>query len=242
MKSICVMARKEIRSYFHSPLAYIFIGFFVSLSLVFFFFTEEFFGTGRAEVRGFFHWLPATLAMLVCGLTMRQWARENDIGSVELLMTLPASTTEIVLGKFLGSLFLVGLSLLFTLGVPITADIYGALDWGPVIGGYVGAFLMGGAYIAIGLFVSSWFRDQFVALLVSAVICGSFAFASHDMTLGWVAGSPALLSLFESVGFWSRFAGIERGIVEFGDIIYFLSITALFCFLNVAMLRNRRTA
>ncbi len=157
-------------------------------------------------------------------------------------MTLPASTTQIVMVKCFGCLLLVAVSLLFTLGIPITADIYGALDWGPVIGGHLGAILMGGAYISIGLFVSSWFRDQFVALLVAAVICGAFAFASHEMTLGWVAGSPTLHGFFSQVGFWSRFAGIERGILDIADVVYFLSITVLFCFLNVSMLRNRRAA
>ena len=243
MNKVMVLAGKEFKGYFSSWLAYIFIACFVLASLTFFFFVEKFLGAGRADVRGFFAWVPITLAFLVPGLTMRQWARENEMGSIELLMTLPASTAELVCGKFLGTLGLVAVALAFTLGVPITAEVLGDLDWGPVFGGYFAALLVGAAYVAIGLFVSTWFSDQFMALLIGWVTCGVLGMMSHEIVLGWMVEWPQWipdsLSFF---GFWGHFKAIERGVLDLRDIIFYLCATGMFLFLNVCRLRFMRWA
>ncbi|MEE9394991.1 MAG: ABC transporter permease [Planctomycetota bacterium] len=243
MSRICVLAAKEFKSFFSSWVAYFFILVFVMASLWFFFFHAEFFGRGRAEIRGLFEWLPLTLAILVPGLTMRQWAREREMGSIELLLTLPASTSELVLGKFFGCLALVFVALLFTLGIPITASSLGDLDWGPVVGGYCAALLLGSAYIAIGLLVSSWFTDQFVALITGWMICVFMAAISHESVLFWATDiSKTLADTLGFVGFWSRFDSIERGVLDFRDVAYYLSVTGLFLYLNTCRLRLQRWA
>ncbi|MCB9831263.1 MAG: ABC transporter permease subunit [Planctomycetes bacterium] len=241
MSKSLVLAGKEFRSYFSSWLAYIFIALFVAAALVSFFFLAGFFADGRAELRGYFSWLPLTLAILVPGLTMRQWAKENEMGSIELLMTLPAHTRDLVLGKFLGTMGFVAVALLFTLGIPITVEILGDLDWGPVVGGYAAALLLGGAYVAIGLYVSSWFHDQFPALLVGWLLCGLLAAVGHETVLGWCEALPAFVSrTFAFVGFWDRFRAIERGVLDLRDVAYYLSVTGLFLYLNVARIRTKR--
>ena len=243
MQKTLVLAAKEFRSYFSSWLAYIFIALFVVASMVTFFFLAKFFGNGRAEIRGFFEWIPLTLALLVPGLTMRQWAKENEMRSTELLMTLPAHTRDLVLGKFLGTLGFVFVALIFTLSIPITADIYGDLDWGPVIGGYLAALLLGAVYTAIGLFVSSFFDDQFPALLLGWLVCGILAALSHETVLSWLSQLPDGISDISSfVGLWGRFRAIERGVLDFRDLLYYLSATILFLFLNVCQLKARRWA
>lgn len=242
MSRILVLAGREFRGYFSSWLAYIFIGVFVIASMVTFFWVGEFFGNGRADVTAFFQWIPVTLLALVPGLTMRQWAREREMGSIELLLTLPARGAELVVGKFLGTLGLVAVGLLFTIGIPITAATLGELDWGPVITGYLAALLLGGAYVAIGLYVSSWFADQFLALICALIACSVFGLLSAPTVLGWVAEVPWLTTTFEFVGFWSRFESITRGILDFRDILYYATVTILFCFLNVTRLEFRRWA
>ncbi|MCA9319983.1 MAG: ABC transporter permease subunit [Planctomycetes bacterium] len=243
MNRIWTVAGREFRGYFNSWLAYIFVVLFVSVSMVAFFYVGEFFGTGRADVSPFFRSLPLTLLFLVPGLTMRQWARENEMGSLEILMTLPAQTWELVTGKFLGTMGLVGVSLLFTIGIPITAATLGELDWGPVIGGYAAGLLLAGAYVAIGLFVSSWFADQFLALVGGAVVCGLFGLLSWPVVMDWAAGLPEFLrDSSRFLGFWSRFDAIQRGVLDLRDILFYLTVTILFLFLNVCRLRLRRLA
>jgi ABC-type transport system involved in multi-copper enzyme maturation permease subunit len=240
MSRILVLASKEFRSYFSSWVAYLFIAIFFIATFSLFFFVEKFFGVGRADARGLFAWLPLTLAFLVPGLTMRQWAREREMGSVEVLLTLPASPWELVVGKFFGCLGLVAVALLFTIGMPITAAWLGDLDWGPVIGGYVAALLLGGAYVAIGLFVSSWFADQFIALIAAGFLCILLAVMSSEAVLAWADGVENLRETLSFVGFWSRFDAIERGVLDLRDIGFYLSVTLLFLFLNSCRLRLMR--
>lgn len=243
MNRVMVLARKEFRGYFTSWVAYFFIALFVLVSLLLFFFQAEFFAVGRAELRGLFAWFPLTLALLVPGLTMRQWAREREMGSIELLLTLPAKSGELVVGKFLGSTALVAVALAFTLGAPITAACLGDLDTGPVIGGYVAALLLGAAYVAIGLFVSSWFSDQFVALVTGWVVCLFLAALSNPDVLSALAGWPEwALETLSFLGFWSRFEAIERGVLDLRDVGWYVSVTALFLFLNAQRLRLQRWA
>jgi len=243
MSKVCTLAAKEFKSYFNSWLAYIFISCFVTASMFAFFQVGEFFGNGKAEISPFFEFLPMALLVLVPGLTMRQWARENEMGSIELLMTLPAKSWELVAGKFAGSMGLVAVALLFTCGIPITAASLGDLDWGPVMGGYLAALLLGSAYVAIGLFVSSWFADQFMALIGAAIVCSVFGLMSTPTVLGWLASFPEWFrNAVEFVGFWTRFDSIRRGVLDFRDLSWYGSMTLLFLFLNVCRLRLRRLA
>src|SRR5512141_1003193 len=154
MKQILAVTRKEVNSYFGSPMALIFLGAFLAATLFAFFWVDTFFARGIADVRPLFQWMPILMIFLVAALTMRQWSEEQRSGTLEMLLTMPVKAWQLVLGKFLAVMALVALSLLLTIFLPITVSLLGSLDWGPVIGGYLAALLMAAAYTAIGLFLS----------------------------------------------------------------------------------------
>lgn len=238
LKPIAVIARKEMRAYFGSPLALIFIGVFLAVTLFLFFWVDTFFGRNIADVRPLFRRLPTVLIFLVATLTMRQWSEEQRIGTLEVLLTLPVSRLHLVLGKLAAVVGLVTLTLALTLMLPITASILGDLDWGPVIGGYLAAILMVSAYAAIGLFVSSRTQNQIVALIVTVLICGAlYAVGTSDITK--FAGER-VATVFEAVGIGSRFASIERGVIDLRDLVYYASLTTIFVVLNVVSVDMKR--
>ena len=238
LRPIAVIARKEMRAYFGSPLALIFIGVFLAVTLFLFFWVDTFFGRNIADVRPLFRRLPTVLIFLVATLTMRQWSEEQRIGTLEVLLTLPVSRLHLVLGKLAAVVGLVALTLALTLMLPITASILGDLDWGPVIGGYLAAILMVSAYAAIGLFVSSRTQNQIVALIVTVLICGAlYAVGTSDLTK--FAGER-LATVFEAVGIGSRFASIERGVIDLRDLVYYGSLTTIFVVLNVVSVDMKR--
>ena len=172
MKQALAITRKELQGYFGSPMALIFVGTFLAITLFSFFWVETFFARGIADVRPLFRWMPALMIFLVSALTMRQWSEEQRAGTLETLLTLPVSPVQLVLGKFLAVVALVAVSLALTLFLPITVSLLGNLDWGPVIGGYLAALLLAAAYAAIGLFVSSRTDNQIVALISTMLLCG----------------------------------------------------------------------
>lgn len=168
---IMTTARKELRSYFLSPVALIFLALFLIVVLVDFFYYSKFFVRNLADVRPLFQSLPFLLVFLVAAVTMRQWSEEQKMGTLEILLTLPVRTRDLVLGKFVAGMGLVALALALTLPLPITVSMLGQMDWGPVFGGYIAALLLGSTYMAIGLCVSSRTDNQVVSLLVTAIIC-----------------------------------------------------------------------
>ena len=238
MKQILVITQKELRGYFGSPMALIFVGVFLAVTMFTFFWIDTFFARGLADVRPLFRWLPLLLIFLVASLTMRQWSEEEHSGTLEILLTLPLRIWQPVLGKFLAVLALVGVALLLTLNLPITAAVLGNLDWGPVVGGYLAALLLAAAYTAIGLFISSRTDNQIVALILTVAVAGLLYFLGTrglteftGTTLGGVLRGLATGSHFES---------IERGVIDLRDLVYYLTLTLLFLTLNVLSLDSKR--
>ncbi|NJN14374.1 MAG: ABC transporter permease subunit [Planctomycetes bacterium] len=168
MHSVLVLARKEFRQMFLSPIAYAFL--FVFVLFVTFMFFRTFFLYQVVSLNQFFEWFPLAYTIVIPGITMRTWAEERNQGTIEFLLTSPIETWQIVLAKFLSGLGLVALCLLLTIGVPLTVAGYGDLDPGPVWGGYLGALLMGGTCLAIGMFFSAFTRDQIVAFLLGVTV------------------------------------------------------------------------
>ncbi len=234
MKQILTITRKEFLSYVSSPMALIFVGAFLAATLFSFFWVDTFFARGIADVRPLFNWMPLLLIFLVAALTMRQWSEEQRSGTLEILLTLPVSYTQLVLGKFLAVLALVAISLGLTLFLPITVEILGNLDWGPVAGGYLAALLLSGAYAAIGLFVSSRTDNQIVSLISTVLLCGVFYILGSGGITEFVADTPA--AILKAIGTGSRFESIERGVIDLRDLVYYLSLSALFLALNVTSL------
>lgn len=238
MKQIRAIMRKELDSYFGSPLALIFIGVFLAVTLFVFFWVDAFFSRGIADVRPLFQWMPLLLIFLVAALTMRQWSEEQRSGTLEMLLTLPVRPVQLVLGKFFSVLILVAITLSLTISLPITVELLGNLDWGPVIGGYLAAILLAAAYTAIGLFVSSRTDNQIVALISTAVVGGLFYFVGSGGILEFVSGD--LESVLRALGTGSRFESIERGVIDLRDLVYYLSLTGVFLTLNVVSLDAKR--
>lgn len=238
MNALLTIARKELRALFQSPIAIIFLSVFLVLTLFLFFTQARFFSRNLADVRPLFEWLPLLLIFLVSAVTMRSWAEERKAGTLEVLLTLPIRTLDLVLGKFLAGMALVALALLFTIPLPFAVWLLGPLDWGPVIGGYFAALLLAAAYMAIGLCVSARTDNQVVALMVTLVLGG----------LLWLVGTDTVTSFFtvdtgellRAFGTGSRFESIERGVLDLRDIAYYLSITAFFLVLNGVFLEWER--
>jgi ABC-2 type transport system permease protein len=238
MKQAWVVTRKELSAYFGSPMALIFLGAFLVVTLFAFFWVETFFARNIADVRPLFQWMPILLIFLVAALTMRQWSEEQRSGTLEMLLTLPVRRIELVLGKFLAVMILVALALALTLFLPITVSILGPLDWGPVIGGYVAALLMAAAYAAIGLFVSSRTDNQIVSLIATVFLGGIFYLVGSSAATNLVGESVA--EILRAIGTGSRFESIQRGVIDLRDLIYYLSLTAFFLGLNIVSLDAKR--
>lgn len=239
MKQIFSITRKEVTAYFGSPLALIFLGVFLAVTLFTFFWVDTFFARGIADVRPMFRWMPLLLIILVAALTMRQWSEEQRSGTLEMLLTLPVRSVQLVLGKFLAVIALVGVALALTLPIPFTVSAIGNLDWGPVVGGYLAALLLASAYAAIGLFVSSRTDNQIVALIISVLLCGLFYLIGTGGVIDFV-GSGALADLLRALGTSSRFESIERGVIDLRDLVYYLSLTGIFLALNAYSLERKR--
>jgi ABC-2 type transport system permease protein len=219
MKNVLRVFRKEFKAYFVSPIAYIVISIFLILTGWFFFST--FFLYNQANLRNFFTLLPLTFAFVIPAVTMRLFSEEFNTGSYELLLTLPFSSTDIILGKFLAALAFVALMLLPTLAYGISIALLGDLDPGPWIGGYVGALLLGAAFSSIGLFASALTRNQIIAFIIGMAIC--FVLTLLDKMLFFLPQSA--LNVFQFLGADFHFQNIAKGILDSRDILYFLSVS-----------------
>ena len=232
--------RKELNLFFAAPIGYLFLALFLAVTLFTFFWAEAYFARNVADVRPMFEAMPVLMIFLSAALTMRMWSEERRTGTLEFVATLPASTWEFVIGKFLACWLLLALALLLTLPVPISVSLIANLDWGPVIAGYVAALLLGAAYIAIGLFVSAQSQSQIVALLMTVLVCGLFYLIGSptltQLTGGW------LTELLYALGSGSRFESITRGMLDVRDLYYYLSIAVAFLTLNVYALEKERWA
>ena len=225
------IARKELGLLFSSPIAYLFLAAFLAVTLFVFFWGEAFFARNISDVRPMFEWLPLLLIFLASALTMRMWSDERRGGTLELVVTVPASSAEFVVGKFLACWALLGIALLLTLPLPASVALLGDLDWGPVFAGYLAAALLGAAYLGIGLFVSAKTDNQIVALILAAFGCGVF----------YLIGSPFLVELvsnqvadaLRAIGAGSRFESITRGVLDLRDLYFYASVLAVFLALNV---------
>ncbi len=238
MRQTLSIIRKELSGYFGSPMALIFVGFFLAAALFSFFWVEAFFARGIADVRPLFRSMPLLMIILVAALTMRQWSEEQRSGTLEILLTLPVSHIRLVIGKFLAVVTLVAVALALTLALPFTVSILGDLDWGPVVGGYLAAILLACSYAAIGLFVSSRTDNQIVALMATVLICGVFYLLGSNGITDLLPDTPA--EVVKSISTSSRFESIERGVIDLRDLVYYLTLTAVFLVLNVVSLDRMR--
>ena len=238
LKVVWGIARKELTLSFSSAVGYLFLGAFLLATLFSFFWVETFFARNLADVRPLFEWFPVLLIFLTAALTMRMWSEERRTGTLEFVATLPVSTWEFVCGKFLACWWLLTIALLLTLPLPLSVAAMANLDWGPVIAGYIAAMMLGGAYIAIGLFVSSRTDSQIVSLIGATLICGTF-YLLGSATIAELFGG-VVRDFFTAIGAGTRFESITRGMLDMRDLYFYVSIAAVFLTLNVYALERGR--
>lgn len=236
MQVVAAIFRRELEGYFNSPLAYIVLPVFLLLVGIFSLYFSDVLAGGVASMRLIFFWMAVLLALLVPAVTMRLFAEERRTGSLELLLTLPVTEGQAVLGKYLAAVVLLGLALLLTFSYPVTLAGLGELDWGPVLGGYLGLLLMGGAYAAIGTAASCLTGNQIVAFLVSMALC------LVPYALGFFLQSvPAgLLPLLQYVSFDYHFNTLARGVLDSRSVVFYATVIALFLHVAVFSLEQRR--
>lgn len=237
MKGFMTIWKKEMKSFFYSPVAYVVLGGFVILTSWLFF--ENFWLRNQASVRSLFTNLPKMFLIFTPLITMKMWAEERASGTQDQLFSLPVSLTTLTMGKLAACLSLIVIALAFTLPYPIIAETYGNLDWGPVWGGYIAAFLLGSAYVSMGLFISSLTRTQIEAAFITIFVAGLLYIVGEPMVTGQIQ-DPAWYSFFTSVGMGARFRSIARGVLDVRDLLYYVSITAFFIVINVSVLRHRK--
>ncbi|MEM7138533.1 MAG: ABC transporter permease [Myxococcota bacterium] len=234
MKHALTIGGRQFRSYFNGPVAYIVIC--IVLLTLGFFFWKTFFLFGRASAREMFRWLGLILVFALPALTMGLLAEEKRTGTIELLITMPITEAQIIVGKFLGVLGLYAVLLALTIFYPMSISTLGDLDWGPVIGGYVGLLLQGAAILAIGLMASSWTSNQLIALFVALTL--SVFFWVLDKFLPLLPTNMA--SVLQWLSFDYHFQSMARGVIDLRDVLFFASITVFALALAFRALESRR--
>jgi ABC-2 type transport system permease protein len=238
MRTVFAISKRELVSYFSTPLAYVFIVIFLAMAGATTFYFGGFFERGQADLRPFFEFLPWLFLFLVPAISMRLWAEERRQGTIELLMTLPITMGQAVLGKFLAAWAFASLALLLTFPLWITVGVLGNPDNGVILASYLGGILFAGGFLSIGSCISAATKNQVIAFVLSVVVCFLFMLTSlppvMSMLSGWV--NPVLLDAVRSFSFWAHFQSIMKGVIDVRDLIFFASLITFFLFTNSLVL------
>lgn len=242
MKAAINVMRRELSGYFSTPVAWVFIVIFLVMSGVFTFYMGNFYERGSSDLDPFFQFHPWLYLFLVPAISMRLWAEERRSGTIELLLTLPLSTWQAVLGKFLAAWLFVGLALLLTFPVWITVNYLGNPDNGVILAGYIGSWLMAGGFLAIGSCMSALTRNQVVAFILSVVVCFVFLLSGLPMVTDlFSAWAPqALLDVIADFSFLAHFSTISRGVIDLRDLVYFGLVIGFWLLANTVVLELRK--
>ena len=243
MSSILTIIRRELGSTFTSPVAYVFLVMFLVLTGFFTFMIGGFFVRNEADLNSFFFWFPWLFLFLVPAVGMRQWAEERRQGTLELLFTMPVSVPEAVLGKFLAGWIFLGIVLILTCPIVFTVCYLGDPDPGPMVTGYTGSFLLAGAYLAVSGMTSAFTRNQIVSFITSTVLCLLLVLAGFPPVTGLLLkwGAPSgVLDFAAGLSVFYHFDGMQRGVFDLRDIVYFLSLMVLALVITGVALKNRR--
>ncbi|HUQ26220.1 MAG TPA: ABC transporter permease [Burkholderiales bacterium] len=243
MRTIWTIAKRELGAYFTSPVAYVFLVIFLLLTGFFTFTAGSFFERGEASLAAFFGWHPWLFLVLVPAVGMRVWAEERRSGTLELLLTMPISTWHAIVAKFLASWAFLAVALLLTFPAVITVNLLGSPDNGIIAAGYVGSFLLAGAYLAVTCMTSAMTRNQVVALILSVVICLFLILAGFnpvtDLLARW--GSPAFVDTIAAFSVVTHFDGFQRGVIDARDLVFFLSLIGFALFATGVIIRGHRS-
>lgn len=229
--------RREFVTYFVTPLAYVFIVIFLALAGTLTFFLGAFFDRGQADLQPFFSFHPWLYLLLVPAIAMRLWSEERKIGTIELLLTLPISTPQAVLGKFLAAWAFTAIALALTFPLWLTVNYLGTPDNGVILASYIGSLIMAGAYLAVGACFSALTSNQVIAFVLAALVCLIFTVGGTPIVLEFFTGwAPAgVIDTIASLSFMSNFRAIARGVIDVSALVYFASVIAFFLFANVVL-------
>jgi ABC-2 type transport system permease protein len=240
--TIAVM-RRELRSYFVTPVAYVFLVIFLVLAGILTFYAGDFYDRNIADLQPFFVMHPWLYLILVPAVSMRMWAEEAKSGTLELLLTLPMTLWQAMLGKFLAAWFFVGLALLLTFPIWITVNYLGSPDNGIIVAGYIGSWLMAGAFLAIGGCLSTLTSSQVVAFILTAVVCVLLILVGQSEVLDFFQGSVPrkLVNAVAHLSMLRHYEAIARGVLDVRDIIYFVLTIAAWLTAGVLVLDLKRS-
>lgn len=244
MRNVAIIAKRELGSYFGTPLAYVFIVIFLALTGALTFYLGGFLYTGQADLHPFFVYHPWLYLLLVPAVAMRLWAEERKTGTIENLMTLPVSTYEAVLGKFAAAWIFCGIALALTFPIWITVNFLGDPDNGVIVASYFASFLMAGSFLAIGSCMSALTKNQVIAFVIAATACFLFTMSGLDLVLNFFRGwAPEwLIDTVASLSFLTHFNAVTQGLIEARDIIFFVSLIAFWLFANVVLVDLKRAS
>ena len=244
LSNIGTIFRREWKAYFESPVAYVFLIAFLMLIGFLTFFVSRYYEMGQADLRPFFIWFPWVFLLLVPAAAMRLWAEERRSGTLELLLTLPVTLNQAILGKFLAAWAFLGLAVALTFPVVITTAYLGDPDFGAIIGGYIGTLLVAGAYLAVGMVMSAMTRNQVISFVAALLVCLFLLIA------GWPPVTSALEQwapdwLIRGVAAFSvapHFESMGRGVLDSRDLVYFFSVIVVMLFAANLVLHNRKAS
>jgi ABC-2 type transport system permease protein len=244
LQNVWIVAKREFAGYFATPIAMVFLIIFVALTGAFAFYVGAFFERGQADLSSFFTYHPWLYLLLVPAIGMRLWAEERKTGTIELLMTLPISPWEAILGKFFAAWAFIGLALVLTFPMWITVNVLGQPDNGVILASYLGSFLMAGAYLAIASCISALTKNQVIAFIVAATVCFLLIMAGLELVQnlfrGWAPAS--VVSAIGSLSFLGHFESIAKGIVDLPAIVFYLSLITFALFANKIIIDQRKAA
>ncbi len=241
MRGTLNVASRELAGYFATPVAYVFIVIFLVLSGALTFTLGNFFARSTADLQPFFAFVPWLFLFLVPAITMRLWAEERRLGTIELLLTLPIAQWEAVLGKFLAAWAFCAIALLLTFPLVITVNILGDPDNGVIATGYLGCLLVAGAYLAVGAALSALTKNQVIAFVLAVAVCFLFAAAGSPVVTEFLSKNvPLLGEIARGVSITERLAAFSRGVIALRDVIFFATFIAVWLFANTLAVDARK--
>jgi ABC-2 type transport system permease protein len=243
LRPTLIILRRELASYFATPLAYVFILIFLVLSAAFTFYLGGFFERGQADLAPFFNFHPWLYLFLIPAISMRLWAEERKSGSIELLMTQPITMWQAVIGKFLAAWAFAAIALALTFPIWITVNYLGEPDNGAIFTAYIGSLLMAGGFLAIGSCTSALTRNQVIAFILAVVVCFGFLLAGFPLVLdafrGWAP--DAVVDAVASLSFLAHFEAVSKGVIDLRDVLYFLLTIGFFLVATAIVLDVRKS-
>ena len=242
MRNIRAIAARELKSYFATPVAYVFIVIFLAFTGALAFYVGGFFESGQANLISFFFYHTWLYLLLIPAISMRLWAEERKTGTIELLMTLPVSISDAVLGKYFAAWLFAGIALALTFPMWITVNILGSPDNGVILASYAGSFVMAGAFLAIGSCVSALTKNQVIAFIVAATVCFLFTMSGLELVLNFFRlwAPDVLVDTIASMSFLTHFKAITKGVIDLRDLVFFSSLIVVFLFANVLAVDSKK--